>query len=89
MEKYVEKLNAECIEWQKGGLPHSHILVWLKHKIHASQIDSFLSAEIPNKLIYPELYEIIIRQMIHGTCGRMNMNSPCMKNGKCTKHFSK
>ncbi|CAI6358556.1 unnamed protein product [Macrosiphum euphorbiae] len=36
------------IEWQKRGLPHAHILIWLKNKIHADQIDKIISAEFPD-----------------------------------------
>ena len=36
------------IEWQKWGLPHAHILVWLKEKIKPTQINSIISAELPD-----------------------------------------
>ncbi|KIH67100.1 hypothetical protein ANCDUO_02572, partial [Ancylostoma duodenale] len=75
------------IEWQKRGLPHAHILVWLKDKIHPTQIDSIISAEIPNPDQDPGLYEIITKNMIHGPCGPLNPNSPCMKDRKCTKKY--
>jgi len=35
------------IEWQKRGLLHAHILIWLVRKITPDQIDSIISAEIP------------------------------------------
>jgi hypothetical protein len=47
------------IEWQKRGLPHAHILIWLKDKIRPDQIDSVISAELPNKDDDPDLFEII------------------------------
>ena len=63
------------VEWQKIGLPHAHIILWLYEKIHASKIDTFLSAEIPDHSLDPELYEIIKRNMIHGPCGMLNSKS--------------
>ncbi|KIH44087.1 hypothetical protein ANCDUO_25899, partial [Ancylostoma duodenale] len=75
------------VEWQKRGLPHAHILLWLKDKIHPTQIDSIISAEIPNPDQDPGLYEIITKNMIHGPCGPLNPNSPCMQDRKCTKKY--
>lgn len=75
------------IEWQKRGLPHSHNLIWLKEKIHSNQIDEVIKAEFPNPLEDLVLYEIIVKDMIHGPCGILNMQSPCMKNNKCSKRY--
>lgn len=70
------------IEWQKRGLPHAHILVWLKDRIRPEEIDQIISAKIPDPLIDQELFDIVTKHMIHGPCGVFNMTSPCMENGK-------
>ncbi|KIH60924.1 hypothetical protein ANCDUO_08810 [Ancylostoma duodenale] len=75
------------VEWQKRGLPHAHILIWLREKIRPSQIDNIISAELPNPEQDPELFEIVAKNMIHGPCGPLNNNSPCMKEGRCTKKY--
>ncbi|GFY03458.1 helitron_like_N domain-containing protein [Trichonephila clavipes] len=72
-------------QWQKRGLPHAHILVWLKDRIRPEEIDQIISAEIPDPLIDQELFDIVTKHMIHGPCGAFNMTSPCMENGKCKK----
>ena len=41
------RCDMYSIEWQKRGLPHAHILLWLQEKIRPAQIDSFTSAELP------------------------------------------
>ncbi|XP_054719277.1 uncharacterized protein LOC129228620 [Uloborus diversus] len=64
------------IEWQKRGLPHAHILVWLRDKIHAQRVDEFISAEFPNPQEDPGLFNCIRTQMVHGPCGIINPNSP-------------
>ncbi|GFY26458.1 ATP-dependent DNA helicase [Trichonephila clavipes] len=75
------------IEWQNRGLPHAHILVWLINKIMSDQIDQIISAEIPDKYIDPNLFDVVTKNMIHGPCGAFNNNSSCMSDGKCTKRY--
>lgn len=59
------------IEWQKRGLPHAHILIWLKTKIKSDQIDDVICAEIPNPEEDPQLFEIVKNNMVHGPCGAL------------------
>ena len=80
------------IEWQKRGLSHAHILIFLQpaNKYpNPEDIDKIISAEIPNKYTDPELYQIISKHMIHGPCGLPNRSAPCMADGKCIRFFPK
>ena len=45
-------------EWQKQGLPHGHILIWLVDKVRPEEIDKIISAEIPNPNVDQELFDI-------------------------------
>jgi hypothetical protein len=80
------------IEFQKRGLPHVHILVWLDKKgmeITSQIIDKWISAEIPDPIQDPLGYILISEHMMHGPCGEMNINSPCMRRGRCSKFYPK
>ncbi|KAJ1273706.1 hypothetical protein BS78_05G005300 [Paspalum vaginatum] len=80
------------IEFQKRGLPHAHILIFLKDKSKChdpTNIDEIISAEIPDKDNDPEAYAAVENYMMHGPCGDANIKSPCMVDNKCTKHFPK
>ncbi|XP_057416850.1 uncharacterized protein LOC130711305 [Lotus japonicus] len=80
------------IEFQKRGLPHAHILLWLsmENKLRSpAMIDSVICAELPDPTQYPELFECVSNYMVHGPCGLSNRDSPCMKNGQCSKFFPK
>ncbi|XP_050321330.1 uncharacterized protein LOC126753698 [Bactrocera neohumeralis] len=75
------------IEWQKRGLPHAHILIWLVERIQPDQIDDIIFAEIPDPETDPDLHDVVITNMIHGPCGAINPQSPCMVDGKCSKRY--
>lgn len=63
---YITKLHVfgitRCwmysVEWQKRGLPHAHILVWSIDKICPEDIDSIISAEIPEINCYLILLQL-------------------------------
>ncbi|KAL4365824.1 hypothetical protein AHAS_Ahas07G0144700 [Arachis hypogaea] len=78
------------VEFQKRGLPHCHILLFVQpaEKPRSSdEINHHISAEIPNEHTQPKLYSLVQKFMIHGPCGILNMSSPCMVNGRCSKFY--
>ncbi|XP_015937136.1 uncharacterized protein LOC107462959 [Arachis duranensis] len=87
-------LNAGMytIEFQKRGLPHAHILLWLDGRNRLQNIeivDELICAELPNPMKFPHLYSVVSKYMIHGPCGRVRPTSPCMKDGRCSKFYPK
>ncbi|XP_072073467.1 uncharacterized protein [Arachis hypogaea] len=80
------------VEFQKRGLPHAHILLWLSgdYKITTTtQIDQLISSELPDPAQHPKLFRAVSTYMIHGPCGRAFSKSSCMKDGYCTKYYPK
>jgi hypothetical protein len=80
------------IEFQKRGLPHAHILLWLdsRDKLHSlDSIDSVICAELPDKNLFTKFYYVVSNYMIHGPCGLSYTGSPCMKNNNCSKFYPK
>ena len=84
--------HVYTIEFQKRGLPHVHILIFLapEARIHdPAIIDKIISAQIPDPETHPRLHALVTKMMVHNPCGDANPNAPCMKNGKCSKGYPK
>ena len=92
--------HVYTIEYQKRGLPHMHLLLFLKDSTPfklPSKINQVIYAELPDPAWDPtgELTELVIRQLTHGPCGADNPKSPCMARKTasspllCTKRFPK
>jgi len=74
------------IEFQKRGLPHSHIVVTLTDECKPRDsdiIDRMVSAELPDPRVHPELHAIVRQHMIHSCSAR------CLDDGRCSKRFPK
>ena len=80
---------------KRKGLHHTHTLVtldWVPR--NPEDVDKIVSAEIPDPDVNPELYEIVVKNNIHGPCGNLNPGCPCMASDDrgrmfCTKEFPK
>ena len=78
------------IEFQKRGLPHGHILIILRpeYKIMSvEQYDKFVTAKILDPIRYPILQEKVVKHMMHGPCGALKKNNPCIRDGKCRNNY--
>ncbi|CAN1147166.1 ATP-dependent DNA helicase PIF1 [Linum perenne] len=84
--------NMQTVEFQKRGLPHVHMILWLAEpdKMTTSDlVDKHISAELPNPTIDPVGYAAVTKFMLHGPCGDARPSSPCMKENRCSKFFPK
>ncbi len=95
----IGKEMAHCyrLKYQKWGLPHVHLLLFL-HENHSyidpTSIDRIILAAFPDKNEKPGIYEMISSSMVHGLCGDKNPKCLCMTSGhpynkKCRKSFPK
>ncbi|CAN1818103.1 ATP-dependent DNA helicase PIF1, partial [Linum perenne] len=79
-------------EFQKRGLPHAHIVIWLASSDKPNtvdKVDKIISAELPDPKCDPLGYDAVTKFMMHGPCGQDRPSSPCMKEGKCSKYYPK
>jgi hypothetical protein len=83
------KARLHTIEGQFRGLKHAHILLLLTITLSVDDIDSLISAQIPDPEEKPELFQAISKYMLHGPCGPAFPNSPCMEKGVCSKGYPK
>ena len=111
LELFIEDLQKNCVfgdvlgymytvEWQKRGLPHAHILLFLTKECKfrsPADVDRVIRAEIPNPTTHPDLWELVTTNMIHGPCGAIlkpkteeDFAHCCVKfKGTCEEHFPK
>ena len=78
---------VHTIEFQKRGLPHMHLLIFLapENKIRTpADVNVVSCAQIPDPERHPLLHKTVTTCMLHGPCG-----PKCMKDGKCTKNYPK
>lgn len=83
---------VRTIEFQKRGLPHMHLLLFLDSDdtfTTPDKIDNVVCAELPNPITDPHLFDVISKTTVHGPCGDANPRAPCMRDGKCSKNFPK
>ncbi|GKA08652.1 hypothetical protein Tco_0687983 [Tanacetum coccineum] len=77
------------IEFQKRGLPHTHVLLWLEEHDKCKtpgDTDDIISAELPSPMDDPAGYKAVTDYMLHEPCRK---GVACNVKGKCLKHFPK
>ena len=86
-----QRAILHTIEWQKRGLPHAHILMWVtpEDKPGAEAVDACVCAEVPDPETDPELHAMVCAKMVHGPCGPLNPQAPCMQAGRCSIGYPK
>src|SRR5688572_27338969 len=71
--------HCYTIKFQKHGLSHAHILIWMENKLeHNDHIDLIVCSEIPDPHLQTDLYSKVKQHMMHGPCSTSNPNCPCM-----------
>ncbi len=80
--------HVHVIEFQKHGLPHAHILIWVQNEHQprdGDDIDAIIRAEIPDPQTEPALYALVVQCMIHVCDPKQCLDD----HGHCKKGFPK
>jgi hypothetical protein len=83
------RARVYVVEFQKRGLPHAHFLLIMEQRYKLTcpeQYDYLIRAELPDMNKYPLLYNIVTKWMMHGPCGRLNMDCPCTRGRESCKN---
>jgi hypothetical protein len=74
---FFSPVNAAVytIEFQKRGLPHAHIIIWLRKERpwDVAMVDTFISAQLPDPTTDPIGYDVVSSFMVHGPCRPQQM----------------
>uniref|UniRef100_A0A0R0HST2 ATP-dependent DNA helicase n=1 Tax=Glycine max TaxID=3847 RepID=A0A0R0HST2_SOYBN len=81
--KYEEMLSYLTKNHQRGKT-----VAYSKYPT-SDEIDLIISVEIPSKEDDQELYALVQNHMVHGPCGIIRSESPCMKEGKSSRFYPK
>ena len=92
--------HVYTIEYQKRGLPHMHLLLFLHSaaRFHTRErVDEVVCAELPGRAAGPlaGLTDLVTAHMLHGPCGADKPDAPCMIRKHpggpltCSKRFPK
>ena len=83
---------VQVIEFQKRGLPHMHLVVWLAESPSIEDCDQMVCAELPPKGApgseQRRLYDIVTRNMTHD-CTPQRCDPNAHGNGYCKDHYPK
>jgi hypothetical protein len=86
------------IEYQKRGLPHLHLLLFLQDRdffLREEGLDEVIHTRLPDPNGDPVLLDIVWSVMIHTPCLGYNDNAPCLIRNedtgalRCSKRFPK
>lgn len=96
------RAHVYTVEYQKRGLPHAHIILWLDPTratipTNPESVNELIKAELPSPDTDPtgELTDLVRSLMFHGPCGP-STKQPCMTSSerleagqlpRCTKNF--
>ena len=91
------RVVAHCwtVEFQKRGLPHARILLVMHpddKPVTPTAVGQVVSAELPDDSDpeQAELIKTVATLLLHGPCGPLAPNKPCMnEQGVCSKGFPK
>ncbi|VDK84486.1 unnamed protein product [Onchocerca ochengi] len=68
--------------------PYTDINLALRQN-HLNEIDHAICAEILDADVDNDLYEVVMKNMIHGPCSTVNPNLPMHDKGNCFKRYSR
>ncbi|XP_066164591.1 uncharacterized protein [Oryza sativa Japonica Group] len=58
-----------------------------KHILGKTNMTASSRLSFQTRKKYPELYNMVVKHMMHGPCGRLNGRCQCMRDGKCRNNY--